>query len=355
MELDRTGTVPGPHGGKPLSPDGPVDQGPYGVLLEYLGKLGYFPVFVEYDWRFSMAISVNDVLDKLNAITGDTQFIVIGHSEGGLLARLAWDQWRTRVDAGRWLKTLYFATPHGGTYSAVISAANPGQPYAFLYWLVGIFTSRWQRSLLGDINEDWKRSIMQCVASWPSLYELFPSHGFPYGQFDPLTDELYDDNLWTLNYDNKVSQKILDAAQQVQFVLNKQLLNPAPGEVNCLANDQPTAFRLSQADKGRFFRGHLHQENGYAWTTQGDGRVSVERGTLNNVPNLFFGADHQGLPKNPQLLGKLPELLAGPTPPSQTIPDPPPPPSTIVVESSGEAPVGPIVRLRPTVAKRADP
>lgn len=183
--LADDGTSPYPVLGKTLFADGPVDTGTYEPMLTALANAGYNPVFWAYDWRLDQGFLASQLAIYLATAKLTNPFQVVAHSNGGLVAQLAYPSFQALSPTNTWKQTVYVGTPHGGSYWS--SAALAG------WFPHGSDLALWARlfeipiPLAPGINVNVVTALHALVAtvfgSWPGLYGLLPNY---FGVWQPL-------------------------------------------------------------------------------------------------------------------------------------------------------------------------
>ena len=134
----------------------------YDSLIEHLETLGYTrnrDLFVfDYDWRQSNFHSAKKLSDLVSAtqVLEDGQFDIIGHSMGGIVARI----YVQHLDGHQKVHSLVtLGTPHRGSLALLRSIANGFEG-------LGNF-------LAGGVDQ-----VREVSFTFPSLFELLPSYTY---------------------------------------------------------------------------------------------------------------------------------------------------------------------------------
>jgi pimeloyl-ACP methyl ester carboxylesterase len=344
----------------------------YADLLELLEDAGFrrapcpaphgaaYCIF-SYDWRRDLVESarrLHESLEEMADARGDanTQFNVIGHSMGGLVARyyLRYGTAEPHADApvtwagARRIRNLVLvATPNAGGIPALDSILNGNR--------VGLSSTTLARAV---------------VAGMPSIYQLLPPAGSP-GLLDhrarPLADDLHDPAVWQrhgwgpyakaprtatrsgarakADGDPAAQQEFLTAllgrARAFHAALARTPQTPCPARVIALGGDcLPTLARAvvpEQRGQAPRFEPWTRAEAA-AMFEAGDGRVTRSSVLASHLPgaddtdsgsglpeidHAFFGsADHHGIYGEPTFQSVLLRLLLRPL---RRVPPPPAP------------------------------
>lgn len=179
LRLDPTGTLPGPPDGDICTPVDLIDQY-YGVCVRELGRQlgphGYTIVPYPYDWRLRTAVAGRDLAQRIAATVRPTDppCAIVAHSQGGLVARAAWE-YLGRYGLTRLCRRIVtLGCPHYGSFTVPsgvqgLDVALLGISWAttFLWALAGR-----ARRILG---EPWTvGGLAQLLQTWPGLWEMSP-------------------------------------------------------------------------------------------------------------------------------------------------------------------------------------
>lgn len=176
----------------PLLPNERTVDGRYEALRQKLQEAGYSANTFTYDWRLTMTATAQKLADmiaeKYAAASGVTRIVCVGHSMGGLIARLAYPLVSETIRE-KWDTTLFLGTPHGGSYYAAQAFGGSG---TFARWYYGdSFESQWLRRLTSD---GFNRTLT-AMRSWPALYQLFPPQiPTEFADLDPDAGEVFQAN-----------------------------------------------------------------------------------------------------------------------------------------------------------------
>jgi pimeloyl-ACP methyl ester carboxylesterase len=166
LQLDPTGTMPGPiAAGSQLYAPQP-DPTYYMPLFRYLTKAGYTVWAAGYDWRQSMELAAGLLLPRVNRFFGDAPFAIVAHSMGGLVARLLYALLNTAGQAARVQRLICIGTPHFGSWATHQIFWRAYLAYKALQFAAGL---AFPNGLTGSAL------VLDAVcATWPSFYEVMP-------------------------------------------------------------------------------------------------------------------------------------------------------------------------------------
>jgi hypothetical protein len=349
LQLDVDGESPGPLAeGYDLVPGSVMTAWQnYGNMVARLTADNWTVVEAPYDWRTSVQDGADKLLTKLYALPAEQTFSVLAYSMGGLVARLAYGQFRANAGPDRWRKTVYVGTPHDGSHAAAIGLANPLVPEGITGFLFRTLPNWINRVTTLGFADDRDARSKRVAASWQSLYSLLPSITGVWAGVNPLDPVLRA----APNYVRE--NAFVDAgwfllATQTRAALAETRTLPLPAEHCVVGTGVSTPYRLAQP-----FPARLGDPASYDVIHLGDGVVTVARGTLPNIPTLTIqGATHEQLFGHPQLLSRVSVLLADDVSASLM-----PPPILVPYKEIGNAaptPVVPVVAF-PDVQVRGDP
>lgn len=322
-----------------------------GPVAEYYDPLvraledDFEPVTVSYDWRRRMVEQAQLAWNLIKTRAGQNPFYMVGHSMGGLIARLVWRAAKAENREAQILRTVTLGTPHYGAYDSVWAFAHLNETYRQLLQLIyGIAISLLGPGSLGlDYLFDAGpiSALDRIVASWPGLYDLMPSQTEPgHFAYDPLRGEIYDIARWQ-NLNVSMSAGHLAEANGVTHTALQNAIPPAAQLVSVYGTGlySPKSIRTPTV--------RLGTRAGYNMG-DGDGRVIVESARLSANTLQVTGIDHAELPRHPVVLAQLPDLLVevaplprpaisgnpGYIPPPAPLPEPVPP-TTIPFDGGG--------------------
>lgn len=300
LGLSADGETPWPGVGITLFPDGPAAFGVYEPLLTYLANHGYNPMFWSYDWRLKQSDLSTALLAWMQGRKLSNPFHVVCHSNGGLIAQLAYPSFAALNTGSRWASTIYLGTPHGGSYWA---------PAA----LAGLYTTGSELFLLGQLLDlagplqgasaiAGKAALLvagQLVGSWPGLYGLLPNDQGPWAALDGRAGKAQQLSYYATTAGGQQQQWLSFATSQLAALV-ANLSKPRPPELSIYGLDFPTLRAFTDVAMPEKIQN-------YTSTTAGDGTVTQERGTLPaGVSRGFKRTRHNDLPNT---LGPLQNLL----------------------------------------------
>lgn len=329
LDLAPDGVSPGPLSSGPLDATNVWESQAFAGLMNVLNTSTLYPVLWPYDWRLSVLRSGKALSEYLQSSFGGSDFYVVAHSMGGLVARVAYSEYRKTSPATNWKRSVYIGTPHGGSHWPGVGLSGGIRSDSLLSIVANV---------LGGLNVADIRRITsgealltrakRVIASWPAFYELLPNLGSQWAGLDPHAAQMFD----RANYvaeNSAVTQARLDDAKATHVVLDGLLTSARPPEVNVIGTKHLTPDKL-------LFANALISPTSYSFTERGDDAVSVERATLTGVAALTVEAAHSDLISAPTVLQQLAGIVLNSLPQNKFSPNPPlvfvrdeQPPSTI--------------------------
>ena len=237
---------------------------------------------------------------------------MVAYSLGGLVARVAYALLRAAGNASPWVRTVYVACPHGGTYSAAAALAGyqlPGGPADYLADAVGVIGRRISRPFASFNNLQTR--LLQTLASWPALYELLPNVQAHYIANDPSAVSLFQQKFYA-PFNPFVTQDRLDSTLQTQKLLETYLAGPRPDEVCVYGTGFPTFSAIN-------FPSKLNDPSGYLQRENGDAQVIQERAILFDSKNAQIQANHASIAADGDLTSQIVSYVVNGIPSNETI------------------------------------
>jgi pimeloyl-ACP methyl ester carboxylesterase len=229
---------------------------------------GFDARFHAYDWR----IGVTQLADELNtriAAEGTREVMLVGHSLGGVVARLALAR-----DAGRIGRVVQLGAPNFGSFAPVLA-------------LRGVYPTVRKLAAL-DLHhdaEDFARIIFRTL---PSLHELLPDPGRTEGP------DLFDAESWP------------DDALRPE----PQQLEKAAAEREHWPEADPRCLHVVGVRQETIVSVELHgREFHYAVANEGDGTVPLALATIPGASHWYAREKHGGLPNNGRVISAVVDLL----------------------------------------------
>jgi len=248
---------------------------PLGVMLLNVLKLklslqvaGFDARFHAYDWRRN----ADDLARELNAriaAEGRRDVLLVGHSMGGVVARLA-----LATDTGHVARVVQLGSPNLGSFAPVLA-------------LRAVYPSVRKLAAL-DFRHDAEDLARIVFRTLPSLHELLPdaAAGEQLDLFDPAAWP--DDEL-------RPERRLLEAAAEARARW------PSADDrcLHVVGVRQETVTRAT-------LHGH---EFHYTLERDGDGTVPLRLATLPGAQHWFVAEKHGGLPNNGKVISAVIDLL----------------------------------------------
>jgi len=248
---------------------------PLGVMLLNALKLklslqvaGFDARFHAYDWRRGIE-GLAQELNKRIATEGSREVLLVGHSMGGVVARVALDS-----DPGRIARVVQLGSPNLGSFAPVLA-------------LRAVYPTVRKLAAL-DLRHDAEDLARIVFRTLPSLHELLPDPRLS-GNLD-----LFDPAAWPDDA-LRPDRRQLEAAA----VARERWPSADPRCLHIVGVRQET---VTQA--------WLHgREFHYSLEHEGDGTVPLRLATLPGARHWFVAEKHGGLPNNGKVISAVIDLL----------------------------------------------
>jgi pimeloyl-ACP methyl ester carboxylesterase len=248
---------------------------PMGVLLLSYAKLklrldiaGFDAEFFAYDWRLGID-ELGATLAARIAADGKSAML-IGHSMGGLIARVA-----TKLLPKRYVrKLILLGTPNQGSYAPVQALRGT---YPFVRKLARL-----------DLRHTPEQLAQRLFSTFPGIYHLLPPPK-PGSQVD-----LFDSRCWP-RVGPKPDAKLLARVAAARA----QLAAPDARMMHIVGVNRETVIAVRRTASG--FE--------YSLSANGDGTVPVALALLPRLKTYFIDELHGNLANNPQVISAIVELL----------------------------------------------
>lgn len=253
-----------------IRPLGGIDYS-YLPLKLRLQAAGFEVVLFDYDWREDLRIVGAALAARLRADSARS-IALIGHSMGGLLARMTLSQLAEDPTAARIARIIGLGTPHGGSIGAV-QAVRATYPVVFRLAAVDCVHSAAQLS----------RNVF---GTFPSIYQLLPGNTGGLDLFDPAA--------WPRRGPQPHAAPLAAAR-----IFSSQLAPADARFISIIGTGQRTAIGIERRG------GQFH----YDISATGDGTVAVPRATLPGARNYYLRCEHSELPRSELIASAIIDLL----------------------------------------------
>ena len=223
-----------------------------------------------YDWRASVSELADALNQRIAADAGGSPVMLVGHSMGGLVARLALGRQRTE----RITRVVQLGAPNHGSYAPVLA-------------LRGVYPTVRKLAAIDRRHtaEDLARIVFRTL---PALHELLPDPAIAGG------DDLFEANSWPDDELRPDPQRLLAA--------RKERARWPGSDDRCLVIAgvrQDTVTSLLSAGS----------EFDFGVTPQGDGTVPLALAVRPGERAWYVGEKHGGLPNNGRVIAAVVDLL----------------------------------------------
>lgn len=309
LRLAGDGVSPGPPDGVQLYPGG-LFAAYYDAALNRLNAdlspRGYTVRAWPYDWRLSCRTTGAALAAAIRSTSSPaTPATIIGHSLGGLVARVAWSELLGTGDTALVRRIITLGTPHWGSYGIVRNWCNDNVLNTQIAALSSASTVLVAGLLPAALGRIWDGTrIAALVASWPSAYETLPSLLDPAASADPNRNRIYT-GPWPSAL--AISPNFLAYAQAIwQPLMAGASSIPPSGVLTTVAGRGfPTACVLDNPQA-------LGTAQAYAFNTAGDNQVETISALLPSGATVSVVAAHADLPNATAGSGLLTSLVLDP-------------------------------------------
>jgi len=244
----------------------------YGYIKLHLRlqRAGFDPILWDYDWRRTIEDSGRRFAAQLREDSA-REILVVAHSMGGLVARHA----LTLPGSTKVKRLILLGTPNFGSLAAV-------QGLRGTYSVV-------RKVAMLDFKHSAEQLADQVFGSFPSLYQLLPPAGRA-GQID-----LFKRDSWPRTGPQPRDQ-LLEASANLE-----QRMAPADSRFAVIVGTGRTTATEVARQANDFV---------YTFSSAGDGTVPTALALLPGAPTYYLEAAHSDLPRSPQVIDAVQELLA---------------------------------------------
>jgi len=259
-----------------------------------------------YDWRLSLLYTGQRLAVAIAARSSAGEpATIVAHSQGGLVARLAWYSLVQQGKSNLVRRIVTIATPHEGSYSAALALLGHDEVVDQIQ-LAETFTAGLGQALGGFTSPAGlphsKLEIARIIQSWPSIYQLLPLL-LPGWQFeDPNRAALYGSAAYPAG--PAFSTTHADYAR-----------GPLLHVLDSLASKPPTSVLLAVAARQYSTPCRLLSPvitdpvKDFAWNDEGDGRVTVRSAIPPWAKGEVVTGTHGDVMSRQSVLQALPEWV----------------------------------------------
>jgi hypothetical protein len=291
LELNADGTAPAGLVFGSQQPTSLLDDY-YRPLINRLAQ-NWLVQPIATDWRKRLATIADALFDEINLLFPNQDFYIVAHSGGGLVARLVWRRAVLAGQQNRIKRIITLGTPHWGSYSAVQVFTRASETFRMLFAASFASSISIEQAIRYATNSDLTDYLDRVVASWPGLYELFPSLGQPGSGDDPLRSAIFQLANWT-PINSRVRGAFLTQALATTVLLEQPEAQPP--------DDVLISIRgLGVATPGTLTQPLQLAAGGGYFTEDGDGTVTARSQRLRSA-SLDVFSNHNDLPRHPLVL-----------------------------------------------------
>ena len=294
LQLAADGIHPGPLAeGIVVQPNG-IFAPAYEPLAAVMVGFGWNVLRWGFDWRKSVLTQAGPAWSAIRQFYGTQPFWIVAHSQGGLLARAIYGQMVQSGADSQLAGIVTICTPQFGSFEIVRLFNRMPLTYRALVLATG--WQDWQNGTPGPAYLD------AILATCGGFYELLPFRAAgPLWSADPTqAAALYQLN--TYQSGNPFLDPNQFAAAEVSQTILIPLL-PAGRLTTILGRGYRTAYSLSGAALP-------NADEGYLYTQEGDGQVTVAEGQLPGVPFLILDTSHGLACLDPRVWALVAQIIA---------------------------------------------
>jgi hypothetical protein len=320
LRLAADGVSPGPPDGVQLYPQLPLPDYYFpaiALLGQQLGPAGYVIHTYPQDFRLDDRIVAPSLAARIVAeVDPADPCTLIGHSDGGVICRLAWRQLVSQGKSGLVRRIITLGTPHWGSYSPV-RAWSLDSDLVYQIWALSLGSVPfWLNNPVQLALHTWTPTqIARLTATWPGFYYLLPSLLAPDAPEDPHRSAVFNVP-WPTDV-GLSPHWMSDAVATYQPLLADPSTIPPPWILTCVAGTGfATVARLSNPAA-------LGTSNGYVADADGDGSVTRSSALLAGSAQVLVQSAHADLPFVAAASGQLAQWITAirnppaPAPPMQ--------------------------------------
>jgi hypothetical protein len=239
-----------------------------------------------FDWRIDVARSAAELADEVRSWANGEPAHLVAHSMGGLVSRRfirdfpeVWASMQDPTGRGRGGRLVMMGTPNRGSFAITLALSGEEQVVKTIEKI--------------DLDHDMGE-LLRILNTFPASYQHMPS---PLADLGPNEDhlKLFDAASWGAL---PVQQGLIDRGKRFQEEMHRVI--DAERLVYVAGFNVDTPYRIHIPAPGVFR---------YDTTPNGDGRVPLILGMLDGVATFWVAEKHGDLPKNPQVIAGIDELL----------------------------------------------
>jgi pimeloyl-ACP methyl ester carboxylesterase len=262
------------------------------LASQLLGTPFQTPRMYQYDWRLSMLTIADQLVTFIESVyTTGNPVTLVGHSQGGLIARLAYYRLNGMGKAAHVRRIITLGTPHQGT-ARIMQVWQGNSDEGLLLGLVAAIQSPFPGLFksLGSYIQD----VINVTMTWPSWYELLPMNQSLRADFRAAMATVYTQQPYfglpsgfPSPFRNELAQAALQGA--VAF-LSDGVSVPSGRKLVCVeGRGYPTPYVRVVIESGKDPRVYVATDG------QGDGTTLYGDGTLPSAQQVSVECPHDQL------------------------------------------------------------
>jgi len=270
----------------------------YGILEDTLRR-DWELVTWGYDWRKDTRSAAAALVQFLLTKHPGRNVWIVGHSLGGLVARLTYVGMVNAGSGGLVKRVLTLGTPSWGSYSSVWGLSRLSSTYHQLTIFLQFARQATSTPLAPSaITKRFDKDLDKVFTTWVSIYQLLPSRLGPGAGQDPGRQRVHQLATW-------------QTLQPTSAAAHLAATNQWEAEI---ATARPPAALSAQVigygiDTPERMVGEAVEVRDSYTMGAGDGTVAEQLGRLPEVPTYRLPAEHSAITRHPKLLQDLASLL----------------------------------------------
>lgn len=284
-----------------------------------------------YDWRLSARTLGANLANQLIANVGlGNSNILVAHSYGALVAWLAWAALVDSQQTAALSRTITFGGAlYGASATPGIFLENEtslGQLAALQQLAIGNVGGAVGQLLIGGPTDAQVKALLDCAATWPAVYDLYPDQGNQDDPGDTQRALAFTQSAWTAALSQPVWATLnAEVAAVHQYVRQPKYVPPLTQVVNILSGGYQTPYRVQPSQQSlqgpgaaipppaRSSATLLRRWQLPSWsnTAGGDARCTVAQSSWPGAKLVLVGSQHAAMQDDPSVLVAIIAYLEG--------------------------------------------
>jgi len=315
-----------PNGSDPGQPDGRLMRAEYplpayydsciAALIRDLDSHGYAVIGWGYDWRKKNREAGALLADEIRAtVLPSDPCSIVGHSQGGIVARAAWANLLATGEEGRIRRIVTLGTPHQGSYAIVAMFSLDNDNLSQIAWITSLVSGIVIPPFGITGPRRWTlEELCVLAATWPATYELMPLLQSPSAATDPNRAALFVPGNWPAGRELSTAH-LTYARDDFQVWLRSAASMPPAHVLTTVAGIGLQTFATLNYPQD------LGDSSALGFGQDGDGRVTMQSALVPISSAYSIVCRHTDLPGETAVSGDLAQwVLEVRTPPTPVPP-----------------------------------